>query len=266
MRSSSRHSRLDNERLACLALSPVVVHVSYFAGCRMEPNESRSENEISAVHAGANPLYSKSSPTHRSPFPLSTAIAVELRKQKQDQTFEDSMDEADIVFARADSEPDFNAALQAAKMHDHVFPLAWSETNSADVSKRRMKASGEGGEVTSIHSHFPSLKLQTATVSQTPVILFIQMELCGKTLRDWIQERNLALNKASFSSGEEPVKELSAGMVMDVIECNRILKHILKGIDYIHSKGLIHRDLKVIVVTFNVLFRFGKNYLVGLRD
>lgn len=55
------------------------------------------------------------------------------------------------------------------------------------------------------------------------------MELCDtKTLLDWIDERN---KKKSNSKRRE--------------ESLNIVQQMVSGIEYIHSKKLIHRDLKV---------------------
>lgn len=55
--------------------------------------------------------------------------------------------------------------------------------------------------------------------------LFIQMEFCDKgTLEAWIEKRRR----------KNPNKDLSL----------ELFKQIVKGVDYIHSEGLIHRDLK----------------------
>ncbi|XP_052232051.1 eukaryotic translation initiation factor 2-alpha kinase 1-like isoform X2 [Dreissena polymorpha] len=65
---------------------------------------------------------------------------------------------------------------------------------------------------------------------KTTVKLYIQMELCGLTLKDWMQERNYKL------SPSEMVARTSQNM--------NIFKQILKAVDYIHSQGIMHRDLK----------------------
>ncbi|ROK15907.1 Eukaryotic translation initiation factor 2-alpha kinase 3 [Anabarilius grahami] len=59
--------------------------------------------------------------------------------------------------------------------------------------------------------------------------LYIQMELCeGDTLRAWIDKRN---------SPNERFPERKA-------DAARISLQVLTAVEYIHSKGLIHRDLK----------------------
>jgi serine/threonine protein kinase len=62
---------------------------------------------------------------------------------------------------------------------------------------------------------------------QQELVLFIQMEVCGITLNDWIVDRN-SLFEGSLDQ-------------VDVEECHGIFLGILYGLDYVHSKGCIHR-------------------------
>uniref|UniRef100_A0A1B6EU29 non-specific serine/threonine protein kinase n=1 Tax=Cuerna arida TaxID=1464854 RepID=A0A1B6EU29_9HEMI len=56
--------------------------------------------------------------------------------------------------------------------------------------------------------------------------LYIQMQLCHVTLRQWLDDRN-----HSF----EPVKET---------HCLALFKKIVQGVEYIHSQGIVHHDIK----------------------
>lgn len=62
------------------------------------------------------------------------------------------------------------------------------------------------------------------------MVLFIQMQLCTTTLRDWLVKRN-----DDISSTDNEVDKAA------VVE---IFRQLVGGVQYIHSQGLLHRDLK----------------------
>ena len=80
---------------------------------------------------------------------------------------------------------------------------------------------------------------------QYKATLYIQMELCGINLRKWINERNQEFfnhNNGLQVLNQERYKEALA-----------IFRQILKGVEFLHSNRLIHRDLKPQNIFFNLL-------------
>ncbi|CAJ1080728.1 eukaryotic translation initiation factor 2-alpha kinase 1 isoform X2 [Xyrichtys novacula] len=71
---------------------------------------------------------------------------------------------------------------------------------------------------------------------QFQLMLYIQMQLCERSLTDWISERN-------YKAKDEQSSRLPYGCV-DAEHTLSLLRRILEGVEYIHSKGIMHRDLK----------------------
>uniref|UniRef100_A0A3B3ZJ05 Eukaryotic translation initiation factor 2-alpha kinase 1 n=1 Tax=Periophthalmus magnuspinnatus TaxID=409849 RepID=A0A3B3ZJ05_9GOBI len=68
---------------------------------------------------------------------------------------------------------------------------------------------------------------------QFHLMLYIQMQLCERSLKDWISERNA-----------EPKLQPCPFAHIDSERTLNILKNIIDGVEYIHSRGIMHRDLK----------------------
>ncbi|KAM4715883.1 eukaryotic translation initiation factor 2-alpha kinase 1 isoform 2-T2 [Anableps anableps] len=71
---------------------------------------------------------------------------------------------------------------------------------------------------------------------QFHLMLYIQMQLCERSLKDWISERN-----------SRPKEEPISGSPYDCVDAEhtmKLLRNILEGVEYIHSRGIMHRDLK----------------------
>lgn len=81
------------------------------------------------------------------------------------------------------------------------------------------------------HMPFPVEKDEKNENFDFSVSLYIQMELCSLTLKDWLQQRNQKCTDQ---------KDLEDYSIYNM----KIFKQILKGVYFIHSNGLIHRDLK----------------------
>ncbi|KAM9804233.1 interferon-induced, double-stranded RNA-activated protein kinase [Neosynchiropus ocellatus] len=77
----------------------------------------------------------------------------------------------------------------------------------------------------------PSDCSSMSTESAPPRYLYIKMELCSTTLRQWIDERNAK----NLKPPEDPTRRE---------ESLAIAQQIIRGVEYFHSKQFIHRDLK----------------------
>lgn len=65
--------------------------------------------------------------------------------------------------------------------------------------------------------------------------LYVQMQLCERTLRQWLDVRNVSL----------PAYPLASNSSEGILALN-LFRKIVRGVDYIHSQGIVHHDIKVL--------------------
>lgn len=112
--------------------------------------------------------------------------------------------------------------------------------------------SGTEAEITRLTDALSDVFEPKPKLTSSHLVMYIQMELCQCTLSEWITRRNgLIFSGTRWQREEFPVdyhrmvcSNLQGTLDINVHENKRIFKAIVKGLQYIHAHGLIHRDLK----------------------
>lgn len=108
--------------------------------------------------------------------------------------------------------------------------LTQSQHVSFASSKCARKELGQTSNKQRSHEHQSELSKQSSH-QQELLVAYIQMRLCDFTLKYWLKHRNEQI----FMSNAE----------LDESMCASLCRQILSGVEYLHSKSIIHRDLKV---------------------
>ncbi|XP_050173307.1 eukaryotic translation initiation factor 2-alpha kinase 1 isoform X2 [Myiozetetes cayanensis] len=86
------------------------------------------------------------------------------------------------------------------------------------------------------------------------LMLYIQMQLCELSLWDWIVDRNRRCNKRTEENS-------SPYQLVDVPWTMKIFQQLVEGVCYIHSMGVMHRDIKP-----RNIFLHGSDHQVKIGD
>jgi hypothetical protein len=81
------------------------------------------------------------------------------------------------------------------------------------------------------NSHREQELIKPNSHQQELLVVYIQMRLCDFTLKYWLKHRNEQI----FASKAH----------LDESMCASLFRQIVCGVEYLHSKSIIHRDLKV---------------------
>ncbi|NXP29504.1 E2AK1 kinase, partial [Scytalopus superciliaris] len=86
------------------------------------------------------------------------------------------------------------------------------------------------------------------------LMLYIQMQLCELSLWDWIVDRNRRCNNRTEENS-------SPYQLVDVCWAMKIFQELVEGVCYIHSMGVMHRDIKP-----RNIFLHGSDHQVKIGD
>lgn len=153
------------------------------------------------------------------------------------------------------SSSEFTVEFEAQKSKHYSYS---SNSNTKKKRNRSRNSISEGGKAICKFNfeeaiHVDVRKQQWAT-------LYIQMSLCQITLKQWLEKRNEAETLSNNVSEAAIVRFQHTVRKETVLE---VLQQILCGLQYIHSKGIVHHDIK----PSNIFMQMdGGNLVVQLGD
>nr|XP_018902325.1 PREDICTED: eukaryotic translation initiation factor 2-alpha kinase 1-like [Bemisia tabaci] len=101
-----------------------------------------------------------------------------------------------------------------------------TRTKSSGKSEKCMKSCSDDCKALCPRNIYAMNHFEDNRNYQDSAILFIQMQLCKQTLRQWLHSRN--------SSHKAPNLRLSFNL----------FEQVISGVEYIHSKNIVHHDIK----------------------
>ncbi|EFA03110.1 uncharacterized protein LOC100142127 [Tribolium castaneum] len=118
-----------------------------------------------------------------------------------------------------------------------------SVTNRSKNSRKRVKRNSvsEGGKAICKLDlkEIRELKMQQRANVKWAT-LYIQMALCQSTLKQWLERRNDA--ELLVEDADKALLPVTGHVRNETIY--EVLRQLLKGLEYIHSKGIVHHDIK----------------------
>uniref|UniRef100_A0A146LBU4 non-specific serine/threonine protein kinase n=1 Tax=Lygus hesperus TaxID=30085 RepID=A0A146LBU4_LYGHE len=157
--------------------------------------------------------------------------ATEERKKKVEIT-DISSEETSVEYEKSRTEDSLEVVFESSENNGgenalggrEQFHAAVNESSESDESTYGANCSKNICKYQSNSKY--QFHMNVEAVRQSAV-LFIQMQLCHKTLRQWLDVRN---------------QEMMT--LPDQNEIMAIFKQIVLGVEYIHSQGIVHHDIK----------------------
>ncbi|XP_036280515.1 eukaryotic translation initiation factor 2-alpha kinase 1 isoform X1 [Pipistrellus kuhlii] len=201
-------------------------------------------------------------PAERIPVPLPSLRVISAQDDSnQSDVKTDESNSSSIIFAEFTSEEEKllggpGTANQNNKLVNYTpslvtreagglgLPAELQENGGAELSSRstaesqlplRLQSDLEENFTSTEDSSEENFNTVGQTEMQYHLMLHIQMQLCELSLWDWIVERN--------RRSRECVDESACPYVMASV-ATKIFQELVEGVFYIHSMGVVHRDLK----------------------
>ncbi|XP_075212882.1 eukaryotic translation initiation factor 2-alpha kinase 1-like isoform X2 [Lycorma delicatula] len=147
-----------------------------------------------------------------------TTVIVDDNTESPEETEESS----DIVFEKSRSKSsDYRNNKSGFTKDGVVLSDSSSEVSNLALCKFRHSL----GRVHAWNFMQDSFKQDWAT-------LFVQMQLCEKNLREWLDRRNRLSSPVNNDTN------------VNIQQCLSLFIKVLRGIEYIHDKGIVHHDIK----------------------
>lgn len=147
--------------------------------------------------------------------------------------------------------------------HPHIvrYHSAWIEECPQAKQGDESDTLSENDDLTSNDTNEDGVLPLSPIGFQPALMMYIQMELCHMTLSDWLEQRNALIGGITSGTTNVMPPGMTARMTSDrhevcAVEARRILKAIVKALQYIHSRGMIHRDVK----PQNIFFVLGPDH------
>ncbi|XP_015676257.1 eukaryotic translation initiation factor 2-alpha kinase 1 [Protobothrops mucrosquamatus] len=181
----------------------------------------------------------------------------------EDQSCIQEMEDSSIIFASRSPEDSLGRNSKGSEGNVCTFPPGTYGRSGENDTSHDLRDSGNQSSVlrccTENGDSCTDEDAQNERPSHQPCVveyhlmLHIQMQLCEASLCDWIASRNDVCLKATDASN--PYHHIEKHWTL------KIFQELLEGVYYIHSNGVMHRDIKP-----RNIFLQGPNHHVKIGD